>query len=93
MKLIKQYGTVEEIIKNTKYAFPENYLDLFNQSKAIFYLWKDKIDVDKLEINKSQKNIAQLIQFLVGEIEMNETKVQNGVKKIMNVHNFALIND
>lgn len=93
LKLIKQYGTVEEIIKNTKYAFPENYLDLFNQSKAIFYLWKDKIDVDKLEINKSQKNMAELIQFLVGEIEMNETKVQNGIKKIMNIHNFALIND
>lgn len=93
LKLIKQYGTVEEIIKNTKYVFPENYLDLFNQSKDIFYLWKDKIDVNKLEINKSQKNIAQLIQFMVGEIEMNETKVQNGIKKIMNVHNFALIND
>ncbi len=93
LKLIKQYGTVEEIIKNTKYDFPENYLDLFKQSKEIFYLWKDKIDVNKLEINKSQKNISQLLQFLVKEIEMNETKVQNGIKKIMNIHNFGSIID
>lgn len=93
LKLIKQYKTVEEIIKNTKYVFPENYLDLFKQSKEIFYLWKDKIDINKIEIHKSQKNIAELIQFLVGEIEMNEKKVHNGIKKIMNVNNFALINN
>ena len=93
LKLIKQYKTVEEIIKNTKYMFPENYLDLFKQSKAIFYLWKDKIDINEIKINKSQKNIAELIHFLVGEIEMNEKKVHNGIKKIMNVNNFALINN
>jgi len=32
--------------------------------------------------------MASLLQFLVGEIEMNEKKVQNGIKKIINVHNY-----
>ena len=36
LKLIKKFGNVEEIIKNTKYNFPENYLELFKKSKEIF---------------------------------------------------------
>jgi len=28
LKLFKKYGNIEEIVKNTKYAFPENYLVL-----------------------------------------------------------------
>ena len=92
LKLIKKYGNIQKIMENTKYAFPENYLDLFNQSKAIFLMWKDKIDVDTIDIHKSQKDMASLIQFMVGEIEMNQTKVQNGIKKIMNVHSYKLNN-
>ena len=88
LKLFKKYGSIEEIINNTKYAFPENYLDLFHQSKNIFLMWKDKIDIENIDIHKSQKDMSKLIQFLVGEIEMNETKVQNGIKKIMNHHNY-----
>ena len=88
LKLFKKYGSIEEIINNTKYAFPENYLDLFHQSKNIFLMWKDKIDIENIDIHKSQKDMSKLIQFLVGEIEMNENKVQNGIKKIMNQHNY-----
>jgi len=87
LKLIKEHGNIETIINNnTKYAFPENYLELFKQSKVIFLMWRDKIDVNDMNIQKSQKNMSGLIQFLVGEIEMNEKKVQNGIKKIMNIY-------
>lgn len=90
LKLFKKYGNIEEIMKNTKYEFPEGYLDLFHKSKDIFLMWRDKINVDNIMIHTSQKNMAELLQFLVGEIEMNEKKVQNGIKKIMNYHNFKL---
>jgi len=91
LKLIKEHGNIETIINNnTKYAFPENYLELFKQSKEIFLMWRDKIDVNDMNIQKSQKNMSGLIQFLVGEIEMNENKVQNGIKKIMNIHNYKV---
>ena len=87
LKLIKEHGNIETIINNnTKYVFPENYLELFKQSKEIFLMWRDKIDVNDMNIQKSQKNMSGLIQFLVGEIEMNEKKVQNGIKKIMNIY-------
>ena len=84
LKLIKKFGNIEEIIKNTKYNFPENYLELFKKSKEIFLMWKDKIDVNEIKIMKSEKNVSELIQYLVFEIEMNETKVHNGIKKSMN---------
>ena len=91
LKLLKEHGNIETIINNnTKYVFPENYLELFKQSKEIFLMWRDKIDVNDMNIHKSQKNMSGLIQFLVGEIEMNENKVQNGIKKIMNIHNYKV---
>ena len=46
-------------------------------------MWKDKINVNEINIVKSEKNISELIQYLVLEIEMNETKVHNGIKKSM----------
>ena len=88
LKLIKEHGNIETIINNTNYSFPENYLELFKQSKEIFLMLRDKININDIIIHKSQKNMSGLIQFLVGEIEMNETKVQNGIKKIMNIHNY-----
>ena len=83
LKLIKKFGNIDEIIKNTKYNFPENYLELFNKSKEIFLMWKDKINVNEINIVKSEKNVSELIHYLVLEIEMNETKVHNGIKKSM----------
>jgi len=90
LKLIKEHGNIETIINNTNYSFPENYLELFKQSKEIFLMWRDKININDIIIHKSQKNMSGLIQFLVGEIEMNETKVQNGIKKIINIHNYKV---
>jgi len=90
LKLIKTHGNIENIMNNTKhkYSYPENYLELFHKSKEIFKMWKDQINVNEMDIHKSQKNMSSLLQFLVGEIEMNEKKVQNGIKKIINVHNY-----
>ena len=87
MKLIKKYKTIESIIENCKYEVPENYLELVKESRRIFLMWKDKINVDEINIHRSQKNMAGLIQFLVNDIEMNSTKVQNGIKKTMNRFN------
>ena len=90
LKLIKTHGNIENIMNNTKhkYSYPENYLELFNKSKGIFQMWKDQININEIDVHKSQKNMSSLLQFLVGEIEMNEKKVQNGIKKIINVHNY-----
>ena len=88
MKIIKQYDNIDDIILNykDKYAFPENYKELFNESYEIFTMYRDKINIDELKISKSNKDIGKLIHFLVNDIEMNELRVQNGIKKIQNIY-------
>ena len=83
-----KYGFLD-IIENykDKYEFPEGYKELFNKSYEIFVMYRDKLNVEELSIIKSNRDIGGLIQFLVKDIEMNELRVQNGVKKIMNTLN------
>lgn len=84
LKLVKKYDTIEDIIKNTKYEFPENYLEIFNNAKKNFYLFKDKLVIDELKIYSSEKNIDELYKYLVEDIQMSEKRVQNAIKKFHN---------
>jgi len=88
LKMIKKYNNIEDIIENYKdnYNFPDNYKDLFNKSYEIFLMYKDNLKVDDIVINKSNKDIGKLINFLVNDIEMNESRVHNGIKKIQNIY-------
>ena len=84
LKLIKKYNTVEEIVEGTKnkYKIPENYVDLFNKSYEIFTMHRDKLKPEEIDIKKSNRDLGGLIQFLVNDIEMDEKRVHNGIKKI-----------
>ena len=42
-KLIQKYNSIEDIIQNTEYKFPEGYLKLFNDAKINFNLYRDKL--------------------------------------------------
>ena len=87
LKLIKKYNTVEEIVEGTKdkYQIPENYVELFNKSYEIFTMHRDKLKPEEMDIKKSNRDLGGLIQFLVNDIEMDEKRVQNGVKKIQSI--------
>ena len=67
-----------------KYVFPENYKELFNKSYEIFMMYKDKLSKDDFKLYESNKDIGQLIKFLVSDIEMNELLVQKAIKKLQN---------
>lgn len=84
LKLIKKYDTIEEIVEasKSKYKIPDNYIELFNKSYEIFTMHRDKLKPEEMDIKKSNKDLGGLIKFLVDEIEMDEKRVQNGVKKI-----------
>jgi len=86
LKLIKQYNTIEEIVENikNKYDIPDGYVELFNKSYEIFMMYKNKINIEDLNVHKSNKDIGGLIKFMVNDIEMNELRVQKAVKKLQN---------
>ena len=83
LKMIKKHNTVEEIVETykDKYKIPENYIELFNKSYEIFMMHRDKINPEK-DIKRSNQDLGGLIQFLVNDVEMDEIRVQNGIKKI-----------
>ena len=83
-KLIQKYKTIENIIDNTNFDFPENYLTDFNNSKKNFKLFYNKIDINQLNIHSSFKNIPKLQNYLIHDIQMNEKRVQNTLKKFNN---------
>jgi flap endonuclease-1 len=89
MKLIKTHGTIENIIDVTssKYEFPENYLNIFNEAKVNFKIFTDKINVDSIDIKNGNRDIEGLTSFLVNDIEMSEKRVQNSLKKFHNNYN------
>ena len=89
MKLIKTHCNIEEIIEKTKtkYAFPENYIDTFNEAKKNFKIFTDNIKVEDIDIKTSVRDIEGLSTFLIEEVEMNEKRVQNSLKKFHNNYN------
>ena len=48
---------------------------------------RDKLNPEEMDIKKSNKDLGGLIKFLVDEIEMDEKRVHNGVKKIQDTVN------
>jgi flap endonuclease-1 len=86
LKMIKKHNTIENIIEEykNKYEFPEGYAELFNKSYDIFMMYRDKLNVDELNVHKSNKDVGGLIKFMVNDIEMNELRVQKAVKKLQN---------
>ena len=86
LEIVKKYNNIETIIteNNSKYDFPENYLELFNAAKINFKIFIDKININEIVINKSVKDINKLSHYLIHSIEMNEKRVQNTLKKFHN---------
>ena len=86
LKMIKKHNNIENIIEEykNKYEFPEGYAELFNKSYDIFMMYRDKLNVEDLNVHKSNKDIGGLIKFMVNDIEMDELRVQKAVKKLQN---------
>lgn len=86
MKLVKKHDNIESIISenSSKYEFPENYLSLFNNAKNNFKIFKDKINLDEMVVNKSERDISGLTDYLIKTIEMSDKRVQNTLKKFHN---------
>ena len=86
MKLVKKHDNIESIISenSSKYDFPENYLSLFNNAKVNFKIFKGKINVDEMVVNKSERDIQSLTDYLINTVEMSDKRVQNTIKKFHN---------
>ena len=84
LKLIHKYKTIENILENTNYHIPDNYLEQFNAAKENFLLFRDKIDINTIDIHTSLPSVKEVENYLINDIEMNEKRVKNALKKFHN---------
>ena len=87
MKLFKEHKTIDEIMKNTKFDFPENYKETFQLAKDNFLLFRDKLNIEELTFHTSTANVFEIEKYLIDTINMNEKRVQNALKKFHNNYN------
>ncbi len=93
LKLIKKYKNIDEIIKHEqKYNFKldtenyDKYLNMVKTSRDIFNIYYNNIDKNDIVVFKSIMDIDKLKDYLINEIEMNEKKVTNALKKLNNIY-------
>ena len=86
LKLIKKFPTIESIVESTNYQYPEDYLKLFHLAKENFMLYFNKVNLDDIKIYTSEKNIPELENYLLNQIDMSHKRVSNSLKKLNNVY-------
>ena len=85
LQIIKNYNSIEDFINSKHtYKIPENYIEKFNSAKKLFTQYYDKLDPSKLNFVQKEKNIPELIKYLVDDCEISNSRVQNSIKKIHN---------
>ena len=57
---------------------------MFHKSKVNFKLFYNTIDMNNIDIYTSEVNIEEVKNYLINDINMNETRVQNTLKKFYN---------
>uniref|UniRef100_A0A671NP84 Flap endonuclease 1 n=1 Tax=Sinocyclocheilus anshuiensis TaxID=1608454 RepID=A0A671NP84_9TELE len=81
--LIKQHGSIEEILENidpNKHPAPEDWL--YKEARGLF-LEPEVIDGTTVDLKWNEPDEDGLIQFMCAEKQFSEDRIRNGCKKIM----------
>jgi len=83
LSIIKEFGSIEKFIEsNPNYNIPEDYIKKYNKAKELFMLYKDKLKPEELPFHNSNRNISELITFLIKECSISEKRVYSAIKKM-----------
>ena len=80
-KLIKKLGSIETILPTLKNV-PEDYVTKYTESKRLFTMYHDTLDMQQLTIHHSARKLDELYTYLTQTCSMSEKRVQNEIKKI-----------
>jgi len=79
--LITKHSTIESILPLVKNV-PEGYEVKYKESRRLFTMYHDTLDMQQLTIHHSSWNLDKLHDFLVNECFMNNKRVLNTFKKM-----------
>lgn len=84
LSLIKQHGTIEELLKHldqTKYIVPDDWVSIVVEARKLFKN-PDVVDTNDLELKFTAPDEEGVVAFLVGEKQFSEDRVRNTLKKL-----------
>ena len=80
---IKNYKNIEKLIESKKCNnIPEEFIQKYNNSRKLFEVFKDKIDLKNIPIHNSSCDFQKLNKYLVEDCAISEKRVDNALKKI-----------
>ena len=79
--LIKKHRSIESILPAVK-NIPDDYETKYKESRDLFKMYHDKLDLQQLSIHHSNWDLEKLYTFLVNDCSMSEKKVHNTFKKM-----------
>lgn len=84
-KIIKKYGTIKNYLDtvNPKNV-PEDYIERYMKSKELFNVFRDKLDINNLDIISKNVNISELMKYLNEYCDLSDTNVHKYISKIQN---------
>jgi len=79
--LIKKHRSIESILPAVK-NIPDDYETKYKESRDLFKMYHDKLDLQQLSIHHSNWDLEKLYTFLVNDCSMSEKRVHNTFKKM-----------
>ena len=79
--LIKKHSCIETALPLVKNV-PEDYETNYKESRRLFKMYHDTLDLQQLTIHHSSWNLDNLYNYLTQTCSMSEKRVQNSIKKM-----------
>ena len=80
---IQNYRNIEALIESKKCNnIPEEFIQKYDNSRKLFEVFKDKIDLEDLPMHTSSCNFDKLNDYLINDCAISEKRVENALKKI-----------
>lgn len=83
IELVRQYGTIEEIVRNIdpkKYTVPEDWN--FEKARKLF-VRPDVTEAGEVELKWTDPDEEGLVAFMCGDRQFREERIRGGVQKIL----------
>ena len=72
LSIMKEFGSIEKFVESKpKYNIPEDYIEKCNKAKKLFMLYKDKLNPEELPFHNSNRNISELMTFLIKDCNIS----------------------
>jgi len=84
-QLIHKHDCIETILPQVKNV-PDDYETKYQESRRLFTMYHDTLDMQQLTIHHSSWNLEKLHNFLVKECFMNNKRVENTFKKMKHTY-------